>query len=177
MSPDVAVAPSSSKQVRRGLALALALAALLLVVLNSQVRVGEAWLQAQLLTLGGLRTVPMDSVVLVSLNGQWAGIALTTGCSVGPLLALFLAGAAPLLWWRDLPVRRMLIGLVQLALVLVVANQFRIAAIVIAMDAWGVRRGYDLAHVFLGSAITTVGFVVGLLLLARSLSKTGPVAS
>ncbi|NHA00951.1 hypothetical protein G5V59_16395 [Nocardioides sp. W3-2-3] len=35
------------------------------------------------------------------------------------------------------------------------------------MREWGFERGYDFSHVFLGSAITTVGFVLGAVLFVR----------
>lgn len=155
---------------RRSLALLLVAGAALLLVAAHGVRVGEAWVQAGLLRVLGMGGRQVESVVLVGSDGSVFGLAITAGCSVGPLLAVFLVGTAPVVWWRDLPVGRVVQALARLALVLFLANQVRILVIVLAMRVWGVERGYEVSHVFIGSAITTVGFVLGVVLLVRGLA-------
>lgn len=164
------VAVAAPVQVRRVLAVAMVGGALLLLVAAHPVRVAEAFVQAGLLRVLRIEARQVESVVQVAHDGGWFGLAITAGCSVGPLLAVFLAGAAPFVWWRDLPVRRVLRALTQLAVVLFLANQARIVVIVLAMRGWGVERGYEVSHVFVGSAITTVGFVLGVVLLVRGMA-------
>jgi len=162
---------------RRPLALAMLAGALLLVLAAHAVRVAEAFFQSGLLRLLGFDARQVESVVQVGHDGGWFGLAITAGCSVGPLLAVFLVGTAPFVWWRDLPVGRVVRALTQLAVVLFGANQIRIFVIVLAMRGWGVERGYEISHVFVGSAITTVGFVLGALLLVRGLATKGEVGA
>lgn len=152
---------------RRMAALALLAAAVLLFVYAREVRLGEAWLQTELLHLGGIDAERIGTAVLVQIEGRLAGINLTTGCSIGPLLGVFLAATSPFVWYRALSLTRLIGAVTQLAALLVLANQIRIAAIVLSMRHWGFERGYDFSHVFLGSAITTVGFVGGLVLFVR----------
>lgn len=159
--------------VRRSLALTLVAGAVLLLLGAHTVRVGEAWVQAGLLRILGMGGRQVESVVLVGSDGALFGLAITAGCSVGPLLAVFLVGTAPVVWWRDLPFGRVVRALARLGLVLFLANQVRILVIVLAMRVWGVERGYEVSHVFIGSAITTVGFVLGVVLLVRGLADKG----
>lgn len=162
---------------RRSLAVALVAGALLLVLAAHPVRVAEAFVQAGLLRVVQIDARPVESVVQVGHDGGWFGLAITAGCSVGPLLAVFLVGAAPFVWWRDLPVGRVVRAFIQLGVVLFLANQVRILVIVLAMRGWGVERGYEVSHVFVGSAITTVGFVLGAVLLVRGLANKDEVAA
>lgn len=159
---------------RRVLAGAMVAAAIALVVWARAVRVGEAWAQVGLLQLVGVDALRVQTTVEAVLDGHRVGLILTAGCSVGPLLAVFLIGAAPFVWWRDLPVHRVLLALAQLGLVLTVANQVRLALIITSMRVWGIERGYEVSHVFVGSAITTVGFVLGAVLLIRGLAGHRP---
>lgn len=152
---------------RRLLAILLVAAAVGLVLGARQVRYGEAGIQALLLRVGGLEARHVMTSVVVSIDGRPAGISLAGGCSIGPLLALFLLACAPFVWYRAMSVPRVLLSVAQLALALVVANEIRIAAILLSMRRWGFERGYEFSHVFLGSAITTVGFVAGAVLFAR----------
>lgn len=162
------VVPSRTAGPRRRLtALALVAAAVTLFVFARPVRLAEAWTQTRLLELGGIDAQQIGTAVLVDVEGQLAGISLAAGCSIGPLLAVMLMCCAPFVWFRSLSVTRVAMSVAQLAAVLVLANEIRIAAIILSMRKWGFERGYDFSHVFLGSAITTVGFVLGAVLFVR----------
>jgi exosortase/archaeosortase family protein len=141
--------------------------AVLLFLRAREERLAEAWLQASLLRAGGIHAERIGTAVLVDVGGRPSGIDLTTGCSIGPLLGVFLAAAAPFVWYRALSLSRLLAAVGQLTGLLVLTNQLRITAIVLSMRRWGFERGYDVSHVFLGSAITTVGFVAGVVLFVR----------
>jgi exosortase/archaeosortase family protein len=152
---------------RRVTSLGLVGIAAMLLFNAREVRVAEAWIQWLLLQAAGIESHHVGTVVLIEAQDRWVGVSLTAGCSVGPMLAIFLTACAPFVWYRSMSVVRVMGAVLQLAAVLVLANEVRIAAIVGAMRIWGVERGYDMSHVFLGSAITTVGFVVGLVLFMR----------
>lgn len=152
---------------RRLTALALVAAAVALFAFARPVRLAEAWAQTRLLELGGIDAQQIGTAVLVDIDGRLAGISLAAGCSIGPLLAVMLLGCAPFVWFRSLSVTRVAMSVAQLAAVLVLANEIRIAAIILSMREWGFERGYDFSHVFLGSAITTVGFVLGAVVFVR----------
>lgn len=152
---------------RHVVALVLLAIAALLFVFAREVRLGEAWVQTRLLELGGVDAQQIGTAVLVEIDGRQAGVSLTAGCSIGPLLAILLLCCTPFVWYRSMAVTRVAVSVAQLAAVLVLANEIRIAAIVLSMRRWGFERGYDFSHVFLGSAITTVGFVLGAVLFVR----------
>ncbi len=163
-----AVVPSPVTAPRRRLvAVALVAIAVALFAFARPVRLAEAWVQTRLLELGGIDAQQIGTAVLVDVQGRLAGISLAAGCSIGPLLAVMLLCCAPFVWFRSLSVARVAMSVAQLAAVLVLANEIRIAAIILSMREWGFERGYDFSHVFLGSAITTVGFVLGAVLFVR----------
>lgn len=162
-----AAAPRTAGPRRRLVALTLVATAIALFVFARPVRLAEAWTQTRLLELGGIDAQQIGTAVLVDVQGRLAGISLAAGCSIGPLLAVMLLCCAPFVWFRSLSVTRVAMSVAQLAAVLVLANEIRIAAIILSMREWGFERGYDFSHVFLGSAITTVGFVLGAVLFVR----------
>jgi exosortase/archaeosortase family protein len=129
----------------------------------------EAWGQAHVVGLLGVTTQWVDTRVFFPDKGRIAGINVTAGCSVGPVLGVFLICAGAVCAFRPFPARRVTLAAVQLVAVFALANQLRLVAIVLSMRHWGFQRGYDFSHVFLGSVITTVGFVVGAALFVRLL--------
>lgn len=145
----------------------LGLGGVLLLIFSRSVRVAEAWLQVLLLETLQIDAHQVGTSLLVLIGQERVGIAMTAGCSIGPLLAIFLLSSAPLLWFRPVALRRVAVSFAALAFVLILANQIRIAVIAVSMRTWGIDFGYNLSHVFLGSAITTVGFVLGVVIFAR----------
>ncbi|USQ76071.1 exosortase/archaeosortase family protein [Ornithinimicrobium cryptoxanthini] len=162
---------SSDGQVQRRpsliIAVFLLVAALALLLLGQSVRSVEALAQATLLNLGGLGADAMGQAVIFPLDGRWVGVGFSVGCSVAPLTALFLGGSAAAAWMRPLRLRSVALGVGALVLVFMIANQLRIATIVAMMKTMGFERGYEFSHVFLGSAISTIGFVAAVLLFVR----------
>lgn len=156
-------------------ALALLLCATLLVVQGTAVRGVEARVQAALLTVFGIDASALGQAVLFPLDGRWVGVAFSIGCSVAPIAALFLGASAVAAWLRPLPVSSVALGVGGLALLFMLANQLRIAVIVAMMRSMGFERGYEFSHIFLGSAISTLGFVAAVLLFVRLVLRSPAV--
>ncbi|MCW2498101.1 hypothetical protein [Jatrophihabitans sp.] len=160
----------------------LAVLGVLLIVERRHAQLVEAAVQSGLLRLVGLHAQRIQTAVLFTIDGRLTGISLTSGCTIGPLLGIFFLITAVACWFRQFPLRRVVVGALQLCTVFLVANQLRIAAIVGAMRHWGFQRGYEFSHVFLGSAITTIGFVAGTAIFVRlvmrrpDLQPSNPVA-
>jgi exosortase/archaeosortase family protein len=143
-----------------------ALGAALLTV-TRQACVLEASVQHWMLERLGIDALHLQTAVLFPIDGHLAGVTLSPGCSVGPLLGVFLLLASPVAHWREVRARRVLASAVALVGIFVLANQLRILVIVVAMMQWGFDRGYEVSHVFFGSAITTIGFVLGAIIFVR----------
>jgi exosortase/archaeosortase family protein len=154
----------------RAMSPVFALAAVALIVLSRSVRTAEAALQSALLS-PVMDSKHVGTAVIFPVDGHLVGVSFSIGCSVGPVLALFLIASAVVTWVRPLPARSVALGVLALLTVFVVANQLRIGVIVASMHLWGFQRGYDLSHVFLGSTITTLGFVLAVILFVKLLVK------
>lgn len=127
----------------------------------------EAWCQGHLLRLFGVHCTQLQTAVLFEIDGRLTGVSLTSGCTIGPILGVFFLAAGLVSWFRAFPVHRIFLGGIQLTVMFLLANQLRIAAIVASMRRWGFERGYEFSHVFLGSAITTLGFVGAVVVFVR----------
>lgn|SRR5690606_19329403 len=169
MAPETATVPRSHAS--RVLTLPLLGAAVLLLVFAVQVRHAEAAVQAGFLQLVGLDARAVGAAVIFPLEGRWFGVGFSLGCSIAPLTALFLGGAGIAAWMRPLRLRSVGLGVLALVGLFMLANQIRIAIIVGAMHFLGFQRGYEMSHVFLGSAITTLGFVAAVVLFVRLLLR------
>ncbi|HVE26038.1 MAG TPA: hypothetical protein VNC22_11560 [Sporichthya sp.] len=115
----------------------------------------------------GLGLVParaVGSAVVFPLRGRFVGYTVTEGCTVAFLIAPFFVIAALLIASRRTPPRRGLGGLAVLTAVFFTVNQLRLFVVAASMQAWGFRPGYERSHVFLGTMLSTVGTVLGLLL-------------
>ena len=115
----------------------------------------------------GLGLVParaVGSAVVFPLRGRFVGYTVTEGCTVAFLVAPFFVIAALLIASRRTPPRRGVGGIAVLSAVLFTVNQIRLFIVAASMQAWGFRSGYERSHVFLGTMLSTVGTVLGLLL-------------
>ncbi|SDP59305.1 exosortase/archaeosortase family protein [Pedococcus dokdonensis] len=176
MTPDVSVdlAPPRQKPnqlASRAMAVALLLVGAALMVENAVVRGYEAGLLTLVLKALGQPAVRAGSTVFFSDTSGAVGLQLTFGCSVGPLIALFALCAAVICWYRAAPVVTAVLAILALSAAFVVCNQIRLLAIIFAIKRWGIDPGYEVSHVFVGSLITTVGFVTGVYVFARILSR------
>jgi exosortase/archaeosortase family protein len=161
----------------RSIAICLAALGVLLILERRQSQLTESWVQSRLLGLFGLPVHRIQSAVLFTIDGKLTGISLTAGCTIGPLLGLFFLLTSVACWFRAFALRRVVFGALELVAVFLVANQIRITAIVASMRHWGFQRGYEFSHVFLGSAITTIGFVVGAIVFVRLMMRRSEVAA
>ncbi|MEO6020991.1 MAG: exosortase/archaeosortase family protein [Knoellia sp.] len=152
---------------KRTTAFVLALLAVGLILGGQTVRTGEAAIQASALNLFGMDANAFGQAVIFPMGQRWVGVGFSMGCSVAPLTALFLGGSAVAAWVRPLRLRSVALGVGALVLVFVIANQLRIATIVGMMHAMGFERGYEFSHIFLGSAISTIGFVAAVYLFVK----------
>jgi len=123
----------------------------------------------------------VGSAVVFPLRGHFVGYAVTEGCTVAFLIAPFFVLAALLIASRRTPPGRGLGAIAALTVVLFTVNQARLFVVVASMRAWGFRAGYERSHVFLGTMMSTLGVVVGLLLFVglvvkRDGPKGGPGA-
>jgi len=148
-------------------AVTLLLLAAGVAVLTEQalVRGLEARSAAHLAHLVGL--VPARSIgssVVFPLGDRFVGYTVTEGCTVAFLVAPFCLIAAVLVASRHTAPRRGLRALAVVTIVLFMANQARLFVIAASMRALGFESGYELSHVFLGTVLTTLGAVIGLLL-------------
>ena len=150
-------------------AVVLAAVAVALVVAGREVRTAEAGLQTVLLRLVGQESVHVGTASLFRVQGDLVGVSFTTGCSIGPVLAVFLGATAVAAAVRPLRLRPVVVATAVLIGLFVLVNQLRVGVIVGSMQWLGVNRGYDLSHVFLGSIITTLGFLLALVLFVRLL--------
>lgn len=140
---------------------------MLLILGGQTIRSVEASAQAFALNLVGMRADALGQAVIFPLQGRWVGVGFSLGCSIAPLSALFLSGSAVAAWMRPLRLRSVVLGVGALVLVFMIANQLRIATIVGMMHTLGFQRGYEISHIFLGSAISTIGFVAAVVLFVR----------
>jgi len=126
---------------------------------------------ARLLGLVPARAV--GSAVVFPLRGRFVGYAVTEGCTVAFLVAPFFVIAALLTASGRTPPRRALGAVGVATLVFFTVNQARLLVVAGSMRLWGFRSGYERSHVFLGTILSTVGSVIGLLLFVWLAVKAG----
>lgn len=151
----------------------LAVVALLLLFGHHLVRLYEARASAFVLDLTRMGPAKsLGTAVTFRDQGRLVGFSLTAGCTSALLILPFVAvGAAIVLSGRIDPIR----GLRTVALVSVVVfviNQSRFLVIAGAMRVWGYRAGYERSHVFLGSVVSTLGLIAGVLFFVRGMSAS-----
>lgn len=156
----------------RAAAVVLVATAVALFAGTATVARGEASLLARLLGVLGVPAQQDSARVLFPTGRGITGLALTAGCSVGPLIALFLLAAAGLCWFRPAPLRPVATAIVLLIAAFVLVNQLRLVVIAYSIRRWGTGQGYEISHVFVGSLLTTAGFIAGVYLFARALSRS-----
>ena len=152
------------------MALALSLAGIGVAVITQQslVRGLEATTGAALARwLGLVPARAVGSAVVFPLHGRFVGYTVTEGCTVAFLVAPFFVLAALLIASRRTPPRRAVGALAVLIAVFFIVNQARLFVVAASMQVWGFRHGYERSHVFLGTTLSTIGAVVGLLLFLR----------
>lgn len=135
----------------------------------------EAVLNQQVLSWTQLVDDPrtIGAAVIFHSGDRYIGLMVTPGCSVVMLLAPFMFLTAVLLWIRRGEPRVLGIAMASLAVLFVLTNQIRLGAVAFSMDQMGLDRGYELSHVTLGSIISALGFVIGIVVFAWVLTRDG----
>jgi exosortase/archaeosortase family protein len=144
---------------------AVLVGALALLVWQARFRVGEAWVTAAAMRLFRLR--PASSLgdnVVFPLHGRFVGFTLTTACTAALLMVPFFLVVGLLLVARRVDSRRALVALAVTAAVIFVVNQLRLLVIAGSMLVWGFQTGYERSHVFLGTVLSTIGVVTGVII-------------
>jgi exosortase/archaeosortase family protein len=155
-------------------AVALAVLAVVLLVLQQAVRRVEATFSAGFLRV--LHVRPAKSIgtsVVFPLHGHWVGYSLSVGCSAALLIIPFVLISAGLVASRRVPIGRCLESLAAVTLILFFVNQLRFLVIAASMVLWGYRTGYERSHVFFGTALSTIGVVAGVIVFVFMLSGGG----
>lgn len=143
---------------------ALAISAALLVG-QGRFRDTEARFTALVMRLVHMR--PASSLgdnVVFPLHGRWVGFSLSVACTAALLLVPFFVIAGLLLLARRVDSRRAIIALVVTTAVIFLVNQLRLLVIAGSMLAWGFTTGYERSHVFLGTVLSTLGVIGGVII-------------
>lgn len=173
-----------SNLARRAAAVLLLGLTVALVVFQAEYRHLEAVLAAQLFGSGGVQTFaqPDSGVVIFQLANQKVfGLEISPECSSAFLIVPFTAIGAAMLWRRRFHPGRVLSGVALVALLLVLANQLRVAMIAGLIDGIGLQEGYKWGHLVLGSLLSIVFLAGSLALLlwmvASGRSRLGPMVA
>jgi len=145
-------------------AVILGLCAPLLVLLQRPIRETEALLAARV--MGWIQMKPAHAVgtnVTFPLHGHFVGYTLTLACTVALLAAPFFLIDAGLMWSRRITLRQGLQALAVVTAILVLVNQLRLLTIGASMVLWGFRTGYERSHVLLGTTLSMIGVVLGVI--------------
>lgn len=161
------------RAIERTYAVLLVSLGILGIVLNRAVCLGEAFLSQHLLRFAGLVDDPQSigAAVIFADGNRYIGFLVTPGCSVAMLLAPFTFFAGVMVWIGRGGLRSLVGALGLLAVIFVLTNQIRLAVVAIAMSRLGFERGYDISHVTIGSIISALGLVVGVVVFVIVLTR------
>lgn len=155
------VASNPARRARWVAALGLAGSGVTLILLALPWRGLEATLAARAIHLvTGETTIAVPAhhlLILYKSTSVQSTFVLTSECSVAYLVAALLIGSAPLMLIRQLSPWRTGIAVGVTALILVLVNVARLAAIGATVSNWGTDPGFAIAHTYLGSLLTIVG--------------------
>lgn len=177
MSPAGPAAPESERRstLARVVAAALIGAGVLLVLFVHAGQLVEAQLNAGLLNGSHLASAEVVGASVLFLRGQeYAGYTVDAGCTATLLVVPFFFLTSGLLSFSRLSLRRCLVALSVVTVVIYGANQGRLLLIAAAMRISGGRSGFELAHVFLGTVVSTFGVLIGLVLFVLVLTGWRP---
>lgn len=138
---------------------------LVLLMGQARFRIAEAGFSAWVLRLSHL--LPAKSLgndVVFPLHGKWVGFSLSVACTAALLLVPFFAAAGLLLASGRFDRRRVLIALAVVSAIIFAVNQLRLLVIAGSMVAWGFQTGYERSHIFIGTLLSTLGVIVGVII-------------
>jgi exosortase/archaeosortase family protein len=132
---------------------------------QARFRVTEAHFTASIMRLVHMRpATSLGDNVVFPLHGQWVGFSLSVACTAALLLVPFFVVAGLLLVARRVESRRALVALAVTTVVIFLVNQLRLLVIAGSMLAWGFTTGYERSHVFLGTVLSTLGVIGGVII-------------
>ncbi|UWD79300.1 hypothetical protein [Curtobacterium flaccumfaciens] len=142
-------------------------AAVAVVLLQATVRAGEASLAALWVpaVLHGRVLPDADGLLVWSTPDGPVRFVITTSCTVIVLIVPMLLLAAALLLGRRAKPASVGFAALVCAVALVAVSQLRLAVIAVATQVGGLSTGFELAHVFIGSFISILGFAASAILL------------
>lgn len=168
MTAAVATRGSRGAPVNAGFAAAMVGLGAAAVIGQEQVRRTEAMGSAGLLSL--LRVAPAASLgtaVTFPAKGRYVGFTIAPGCTAALLVVPFFLVAGVLLLAGRVQPGRATATVATFTLLVSVVNQLRLLVIAVSMRVWGFPAGFDRSHVLLGTLVSTIGVVAGLLLFLR----------
>lgn len=121
--------------------------------------------------LGLVPARALGSAVVFPIHGRLVGYTVSEGCTVAYLVAPLFVIAAMLIASRRTPPRRGLIAVTVVTGVFFAVNQARLFVITASMRLWGFESGFERSHIFLGTILSTLGAVAGLVLFVRLIVK------
>ncbi|MFN2609141.1 MAG: hypothetical protein ABR511_14825 [Acidimicrobiales bacterium] len=157
-------------------AVAMVAGGVLLVLTQSAIRPLEAWVAAAI--VGGFHVAParsLGSAVIFPIRGSFVGFYLSEGCTAALLVSPFCLVAAGLVLTHRTTVRRGVGTLVGLTVGLFAVNQARLVIIALSMRLWGFHHGYEVSHILLGTIVSTLGVLAGLLVFVTAALAPHPV--
>ncbi|MGH9125191.1 MAG: hypothetical protein ACRDZ8_10765 [Acidimicrobiales bacterium] len=163
--PDQSAPEDRPTALDRPVAIAVFAVAAALLIWEARFRVIEASVSAWTIRL--FRVRPARSLgpdVIFPLGHRWVGFALTLSCTSALLMVPFFVIAGVLLLFRRVPRRRALVALAVAAAVLFAINQLRLVVIAASMLWWGFETGYQRSHVLLGTTLSTIGVIIGIII-------------
>jgi exosortase/archaeosortase family protein len=167
--------PDSQPRDRIALPAGLAVVALglALVIGEARFRVTEARVSAWILRLVRMR--PASSLgdnVIFPLHGRWVGYSLSVACTAALLIMPFFIVAGLLILSGRVDRRRALGALALTSVIIFVVNQLRMLVIAGSMMLWGFTSGYERSHILLGTVLSTVGVIIGIIIFCWMLVST-----
>lgn len=136
---------------------------LALLIWEARFRVTEARVSAWVLRLVHIHpAVTFGTSVVFPLHNHWVGYQLDIACTAALLMVPFFAVAGLLMVFGRTRSRRALFALAITSAVIFAVNQLRLLMIASSMRWWGFQTGYDRSHIFMGTILSTVGVIVGI---------------
>lgn len=166
--------PSGAERLGRGLTVVAMLAgAVLLIAWQGTFRILEAWVTGAI--AGAVRLAPTSQAgtsVYFPAKKLFIDFHIATGCTAALLISPFFVLAAGAVAVGRATLRQGIAALLVTALTIFTVNQIRLLVIVYFIRRWGYPHGYDVSHVMVGTVVSTLGVLGGLMVFVLCLRRT-----
>jgi len=154
-------------------AAAIVVGAVVMVLGQADIRLAEAKVSAAVIDFTRVAQAQSigDSVVF-PLRNAFVGFTITLGCTAALLVIPFFMLTGGLIVARRTSIHRGVATLGILVVALFMVNQARLLVIALSMRIWGFQRGFEISHVLLGTVVSTLGVLGGLLLYLWALLRS-----